>query len=198
MCRDLSSKFGLGAGQVVGAPAGHLDRRIGRRHLLHQSDEAIQHGLRLPAARAHRALGHNASLGIVGVRRLAPAQGEAVGLGAFHDVGNGLGRFAQGDGQKAARHGVEGAAVTQLLGIEDAPHDAHHLCRGRPDGLVDQDPAVHRPASPPTCHGPAPRSGHRPPRGRGAPGGSAGDDRSRPPDRRSGRRRMPSAACGAG
>src|SRR5205085_7985010 len=56
--------------------------------------------------------------------------------------GNGLGRFAQGDGQDAGGERIERARMAGLLGIEDAAHRADGLRRSHALGLVQDHPAM--------------------------------------------------------
>src|SRR3546814_10078098 len=63
----LQLEVGLGAGEVVGAPATHLDGRIERRDLLDLAGELRQHGADLRGLWPVRVLFDDATLGIVGL-----------------------------------------------------------------------------------------------------------------------------------
>ena len=92
---------GVAAGQCVGAPAADLDRRERRRHLLDRAPEAAENGLDFGCRRPRIADGGDRAFGVVCIAGLAPAHGEAVGLAAVHQVGDGLGRFAERHRQHA-------------------------------------------------------------------------------------------------
>src|SRR5258706_4372555 len=66
------------AGEIVGALAVDLDRRILRRHLRDGAGVARQQRLDRGAVRARIAHGHDAAVGVVGVALLAPAHRGAV------------------------------------------------------------------------------------------------------------------------
>ena len=145
-------------GNVVGALALHLDRRILRRDLLDQADELRQRRADLVVGRPLLAGGGDRAGGVVGVARLAEAQRELVGLARVHDVGHGLGRLAHGDRQHAGGQRIERAAMADLLRLGQALDHADDMGRGHAGGLVDHQPAVDR-----------------------APGGLTARHRSRPP-----------------
>ena len=69
-------------GDVVGALALHLDRRVLRRDLLDHADELRQRRADLLVRRPQLAGGGDRTRGIVGVALLAEAQRELVGLAA--------------------------------------------------------------------------------------------------------------------
>src|SRR5712671_2435500 len=131
------------AGEIVGALAVDLDRRILRRHLRDRAGVARQQRLDRGAGRARLAHGRHAAVGIVGVALLAPAHGEAVGLAAVHDERDGLGRFAKRDWQAAGGERIERAGVSGALAREQPLDGADRLRRGHADRLVEHDPTMH-------------------------------------------------------
>ena len=104
-------------GKVVGPGAGHLERRIARRHLADLADEA-----RAAPPRSRRRVGPSGRSSpspvpsrVVGVGARAEAHGEAVFLAAVHREGHGLGRLAEGDRQHAGGERIERAGVAGLV-----------------------------------------------------------------------------------
>src|SRR3546814_16899270 len=93
----LQLEVGLGAGEVVGAPATHLDGRIERRDLLDLAGELRQHGADLRGLWPVRVLFDDATLGIVGLGGLAPAPGAAIALPPVHNVGDRLGGLSRSE-----------------------------------------------------------------------------------------------------
>src|SRR3546814_17466136 len=133
----LQLEVGLGAGEVVGAPAPPLDGRIERRYLLDLAGEFRQHGADLRVLWPVRVLFDDAPLGIVGLGGLGPAQGEAIALPPVHNVGDRLGGLSEGDRQQAAGQRIESAAVADLARLPDTADAAHDLRRGEAERLVD-------------------------------------------------------------
>ena len=86
--------------------------------------------------------GDDLALGVVGRGLLAPADAEAIFLGAFLHDRHGLGRLAEGDRQHAGGERIERAGVARLLGVEQEFEPPDRLGRGDADRLVEIDPAV--------------------------------------------------------
>ena len=111
-----------------------------RRHLLDGAGVARQQRLDRLARWPLRAGRNDLAVGVVGVARLAPAHGEAVGLAAVHHERNGLGRLAERDRQAAGGERVERAGVAGALRLEQplAPRSprgsrsCRPACRARP------------------------------------------------------------------
>nr|AIF10610.1 hypothetical protein [uncultured marine thaumarchaeote KM3_46_G10] len=151
----------LGSGQLVGPFSVDLDRRKGRRHLIDFTPEAVEHGEDLFFRRPDFAGCHYLALSIVGIPGFTPSDPELVGLFAVHQIGHGLGGFAQRHRQDAGGHRVQGPGVTDL-GSASRPADAADGGIGTQSlGLVDDDPAVELLATPFTRH--RFDSRHRPP-----------------------------------
>ena len=113
----------------------------GGRHLHDVAGEGRQRGAdRLRVGARLGGLRHR-TLGVVGRRLGAPADGEAVGLSPVGDEGHGLGRLAQRHGQHARRRGVQRAGMPRLGRVEEAPDAPGDLRRAGAGGLVDHDPA---------------------------------------------------------
>src|SRR5262249_14982947 len=85
------------AGEVVGPLSRHLERGIGGWALADLAGESgkcrFDLGAAGPAVRGR----DDRALGIVGRARLAPADGEAIGLSGRHSPGDGLRGLAEGD-----------------------------------------------------------------------------------------------------
>ena len=162
------SHFGraAGAGQRIGAPAGDLDRRIGRRALQDPAGEGGERRGDRRRVRSRAGFGNDRALAIVGVGLGAPGDPEAVDFAARGDELDGLGRFAQGQRQDPGRQRVEGAGMPDLC-PGAAPHQRDRPRRGDAIGLVDDQPAVH-----PARHPGVSWSRH--------PAPAAGADRARP------------------
>src|SRR3546814_12964107 len=90
-----------------------------RRDLLDLAGELRQHGADLRGLWPVRVLFDDATLGIVGLGGLAPAQGEAIALPPVHNVGDRLGGLSEGDRQQAAGQRIESAAVADLARLQD-------------------------------------------------------------------------------
>src|SRR3546814_6976830 len=118
-----------------------LDGRIERRDLLDLAGELRQHGADLRGLWPVRVLFDDATLGIVGLGGLAPAQGEAIALPPVHNVGDRLGGLSEGDRQQAAGQRIESAAVADLARLQDTADAAHDLRRGAAERLVADNPA---------------------------------------------------------
>src|ERR1700733_5614847 len=104
--------------QIIGALALDLDRRILWRGLLdHAGKSREQLPNRCRGGPAVAGLG-NATLGIVGIPFLAPADRKAIALAAVHHERNGLGGFAERDRQAAGGERIERAGVARSLGPE--------------------------------------------------------------------------------
>ena len=180
-----------GPRQPVGALAVHPDGGEGRRRLRDLADEGGQGAVDFGCGGPPAAGRDDRALAVVGVPRLAPADGKAVGFPPVHHEGDGLGRLAQGDRENAGGQRVEGSGMAGLLRVEGAPDDAHGARRADAGRLVEIDPAVNRPPAPPTGH----RRPFRPRgRGRAPPGGPATGRRRRWRRRRTDRRERRSAA----
>ena len=83
------------------------------------------------------------------VARASPKRsGEAIGLHPVHDIGDGLGRLAERDGQQAGRQRVERPAMAGLGGLEHPAHRADRLRSRSCRGLVEDDPAIDLLAAP--------------------------------------------------
>ena len=106
-----------------------------------------QRGVDLRVGGADVGGGGDLAVGVVGVAGFAEAEGEAVELGAVHDVGHGLGGGAEGDRQDAGGERVERAAMAGLLGVEGAADAVDHVGAGEARRLVDDQPAVERTAA---------------------------------------------------
>ena len=185
-----------GARQPVGALAAHLDRRELRRRLRDLAKEGGQGAVDFRFGGPPVAGLDERAVPVVGIARLAPANGEAVGFRPVHDERDGLGGLAQGDRQDSGGERVEGAGMAGLLRIERTTDDTDRPGRAEPDRLVDVDPAVNRPAAPPTRHRPPrPDRPARPcPAGPWPPGRRTAGRRSRWRRRRTGRRENSDAA----
>ena len=107
------------ARQVVGALAVDLDRRIDRRRLLDDADEARQRRSDLGRATGRASLAAITLPSASSVSVSSPqCTGEAIGLGPVLDDRHGLGRLAERDRQDAGGERIERAGVSRLLGVE--------------------------------------------------------------------------------
>ena len=158
----------VGAGERIGAPPAHLDRGKDGRHLVDVAGESRERLQNIICGGADVALRRHLALGVVRGPRLAPADGKAIDLGAADGIGDRLGGLAQGHGKNAGGLGIQGAAVSGLGGAGEGAHLADNGAGRDARRLVDDQPAVDRPAAPPTPHG-SPRPRPDPPPGRGRP-----------------------------
>ena len=90
---------------------------------------------------------------VVGVAGFTEAQGEAVKLGAVHDVGHRLGGAPEGDGEHAGGERVERAAVPGLLRVECPAHLVHGGGAVQAWGLVEDEPPAEGAAAATGGHG---------------------------------------------
>ncbi len=134
------------ARKVVGALATELDRRVGGRHLQDVAGERGQRGADRLVRRPRVAHRRHLPVAVVGVARLPEAQGEAVHLRAVHHIGHGLRRSPERDGQQPRRERVEGAAMADLLRIEQTLEGGDDVGAAHAGGLVHDQPSVERAA----------------------------------------------------
>ena len=139
--------------QLISPLTVHLDGGVYRRRLIDVTGEVVEHGANLRLAGTVVTGADNHAFGVVRIARLAPGHGEAISLDAIHRIGGGLGGFAQGDGQDARGHGIEGAAMTGLHGVGRLEHPRHGARRCHTRRLIQIEPTVDRPpAALPTPH----------------------------------------------
>jgi len=103
-------------GQIICALALDLDRGEARRHLLDRAGEARNERADCLQARPLAAGRGDATLSVVGVALLAPANREAIDLASFHHEGNCLGRLSERDRQEARGERIERPGVPGTLG----------------------------------------------------------------------------------
>ena len=111
-----ASRGGLaGARQRIGAAAGDLDRRIGRRALQDRAGEARQRRCDRRRVRAHRRSRRRPRPRCRRCRWRCPSgSGSGSACVAFDDEADGLGRLAERDRQHAGRQRVERAGMPGL------------------------------------------------------------------------------------
>ena len=69
----------------------------------------------------------DASLRVIGIAFLAPANRKPIELAAVHDERNGFGGFAECDWQRTGCERIERAGVACAFGIEQPLHDADRM-----------------------------------------------------------------------
>ena len=104
----------VGASESIGAFAGHFDRRVSGWDLLDISLEAIEQRDDLVGGRTPITGRDDLTVSIIGVSLLSPANREPVDLAAFHNVADGLGRFAE---RQRQREGLVQAASEMLADL---------------------------------------------------------------------------------
>ena len=132
--------FLAAAGHLVGTLPIDLDGGELRRHLFDIADELAERLLDLFIRGTQIAAGDDFALGVVRIRGLSEADGKAVGLERVGDIGDGLGRLAEGDGQNPGRGRVERAGVSGFFRTERPADLVHHGGRGGARRFVDDQP----------------------------------------------------------
>src|SRR5438067_8349013 len=156
-----------GAYPGVGAQPPDLDRAHRTRYLGDVAGQVDQPG---PDRRAGhvpgRPRGNHGTLGVVGHRRLPEPDRRPVPLLRADHIRQQSGRPADADHEYPGRHRVERATVPDPPGLRQSPYPRHHVVRGDPGRLVDDDQSgrLHAPtldalAAQPPARGRAPRRG---------------------------------------
>jgi hypothetical protein len=127
----------------VGALAVDLDRAHRARHLLDRTgqrgdagqDVVVGDGIQPGAVH----LRQNFALGVVGRGGGAEPDRGQVGLAVQREVAEQLGGALDAEHQHPGGHRVERAGVAHLAGAHDPADPRHHVVRGHPARLVDDD-----------------------------------------------------------
>ena len=127
---------------MVAADATDSHRGVLGRHLIDDSEEALQDGFDLPPGNLHRGMRlGDLSEGVVGIARRPEPEARLVLLVAAGQPAAEPGHGAHAEDENARSQRIEGAAVSDAPNPEDPASPGHHIVRRRPAGFVDDEDA---------------------------------------------------------